>query len=527
MKINRTDGVFRAGAAALLAALISASLLGGCDGRKDPPQDGAKSKPAEQPGHEGHDHSNSIPVTPEQVKRLGIKISRAATGSVRRIIRAPGEIKVNSDRMAHVAPRAAGVVREVLKVLGDSVEVNEPLAWIESEKLAEAKLNFYAKESEVGCCEIVLPRAKSIFENVAKLTVLLQKEAPEAEIRKLDGLEMGKYRGLLLTSYDAYLAARANHKREAGLHAKKISSGRELLTAETAMKQARTKLNASLDTARYETLISYTEAVQERQVAVFNAVAAEKRLRLKGADDRTVAELRTLVPKTATLKPCLCDDPNCKAGTLPSVAKALSENKRFASYALIAPFDGTVIAKHIVVGESIDETLEAFTIADLSTVWIDLAVSQDNIPLVNAGYDVTVSLPDGTKSEAKVAFVSPIVASDTRTAMARLVVPNPDGKLRPGTFVDAAVAVPSKADAIVIPKSAVQLVDDHTCVFVWGHGDFELREIVTGVTDGDRIEVIRGLKAGEAVASVNAFHLKAEYAKTRAGDMGDHAGHSH
>ncbi|MDP7288781.1 MAG: efflux RND transporter periplasmic adaptor subunit [Phycisphaerae bacterium] len=522
---NRIIGTLLLGAVMSLAAVS----LTGCRRKTGSEHDGHAhaEKGKEKPGHEGHDHSNSVTVTQEQAKRLGIKISRATRGSVSRVIRAPGEIKVNSDRMAHVAPRAAGVVREVLKILGDSVKSGETLAWIESDKLAEAKLDFYAKETEVGCCEIRLPRAQAIFENVAKLTAILAKEPDESEIRKLDKLEMGKYRGLFLTSYSAYLAARTNHKRESELHAKKISSGRELLAAETAMTQARTKFNAIVDTARFETLVAYTEAAQERQVAAFNAVAAEKRLRLKGADDKVVAALRALVPKTAGLKPCTCDDPNCKDGQLPSVADTLGKDGRFNLYALQAPFGGTVIAKHIVVGESIDETVEVFTVANLSSIWVDLAISQDNISLVQAGQNVTIGLPDGSKPEAKIEFISPIIAAESRTAMARVILPNPTGKLRPGTFVDAGIVVPSQAEGVVVPKSAIQLVHDHPCVFVWGHGDFELREIVPGVTDGNQVEILRGLKVGEAVASAGAFHLKAEYAKSRAGDTGGGHGHPH
>jgi cobalt-zinc-cadmium efflux system membrane fusion protein len=511
----------------LLSVLViaSLSLLTGCGDKKDSGE--ASDASAKMAKEQASGQGNIIPVTREQITRLGIKISRAEIGSVSRDIRVTGEVKINSDRMAHVAPRAAGVVREVRKVLGDAVKANETLAWIESDELAEAKLDFYAKESEVGCCDIKLPQAKAIFENVAKLTALLRKEAPESDIRKLEALEMGKYRGGLLTSYAAYLAARTTHKRETSLHAEKISRGSDLLDAQTALKQTETKFKAIMDTVRYETFIAYTEAVQERQVAVFNAVAAEKRLRLKGADDKAVADLRKLVPKVANLKPCVCDDPDCEDGKLPSVAETLGKDGRFAWYELRTPFVGTVIAKHIVVGESIDKTVEVFTIANLSNVWIDLAISQDNISSVKEGYTVTVSLPDGEKSEGKVEFVSPIVAPDTRMALARVVLPNPDGLFRPGTFVDAAIAVPSNKDAVVIPKTAIQLVFDHPSVFVWGSGSFELREVVVGVTDGRRVEILNGLKAGESVASVNAFHLKAEYVKSRAGDVGAHHGHSH
>jgi membrane fusion protein, heavy metal efflux system len=492
--------------------------------------------------HDGHEHAGhahddaeghgceearQVPVTQEQVSRLGIKISRAVSGAIRREVRVPGEIKINSDRVAHVVPRAAGVVREVAKSVGDLVKSGEILAWIESDELADSKLDFYAKMSEVGCCEIKLPRAKQLFENVARLVALFKKGATEAEIEKLDGLEMGAYRGQLLTAFANLQAAQTTYDREADLHAKSISSGRELLAAETSLRQARARFHAAMDTARYETFLAYSEAAQERQVSGFNAVAAEKQLRLKGADDQVVAELRALVPKTAGLEPCLCNDPNCKEGELPSMADALAKDDRFAWYPLRSPFDGTLIEKHIAIGESIDKSAEVFTVADLSSVWVDLAISQDNIPVVREGYSVTVHLPDGSKSETKIAFLSPIVAEETRTALARATLDNAGGQFRPGTFIEAGIKVPSREEVVLVPKASVQLVDDHSCVFVWGKAAFELREVETGATDGAQVEILRGLDSGDAVASVNAFHLKAEYIKSAAGDLGAHHGHSH
>ena len=467
-----------------------------------------------------------VPVTQEQVQRMGIKISRAVKGVVRQEIRIPGEIKVNSDRVAHVVPRAAGIVREVKKAQGDRVKTGEILAWIESDVLAEAKLDFYAKESEVGCCELILPRAKEIFKNVNKLIILLKKEASEDEIHKLAGLEMGKYRGLLLSAYVAYLEARTTHKREAGLYAKQISSEQELIKAETTLRKVRAQFQAAVDTASYETQIDYSEAAQERQVAVFNAVAAEKRLRLKGAEPDVIDGLRKLVPKTATLKPCECDDPNCKEGKLPSVAESLGKDERFAWYALRAPFAGTLIEKHIAIGESIDESAELFTVADLSSVWVNMVVSQESISLVKVGYPVIVNMPDGTKAETTTEYVAAVVDPATRSALARATLANPEGQFRPGTFVDVDIRIPTKEETVTVPKDSVQSVNDHPCVFVWTNAAFEIREVKPGYADGTNIEILSGLKVGEAVASVNAFHLKAEASKNGSGPTCSH-GHAH
>ncbi len=482
--------------------------------------------------HSEEENAKKVPVTQEQVAKLDIKISRVAKGSVDREICVPGEIKVNADRITHVVPRAAGIVRDVKNKLGDTVQVGDILAWIESDELVEAKLNFYAKESEIGCCEIALPRAQSIFENVSKLITLLKKdgEVTEEEIHELDDLELGTYRGKLLTAHTRYQSALTVYNRELQLRTKEISSGQDLLTAETNMKQARAELHALLDTARYETMITYTEAVQERQVATFDAIAAEKRLRLKGADDEVIAKLRELVPKVTGMKPCECGDPDCqedKENKLPSVADSLGKDKRFALYPLRAPSNGIIIEKHIVQGESIDTATDLFTIANLSNVWVDLAISQDAISKVKAENKVMIILPDGSETETQIEFLSPIVDPSTRTAMARATLNNSASNFRPGTFIEARIHVPANSETIVIPKTSVQSVNDHACVFVWGDAAFELREVVTGTTDGLQIEILKGLSVGEAVASENAFHLKAEYIKSMAGDLGDHHGHSH
>jgi cobalt-zinc-cadmium efflux system membrane fusion protein len=111
--------------------------------------------------------------------------------------------------------------------------------------------------------------------------------------------------------------------------------------------------------------------------------------------------------------------------------------------------------------------------------------------------------------------------------LARATLANPNGRFRPGTFVDARIFIPSKEETVVIPKASVQLVYDHPCVFVWGKADFELREVETGISDGLQIEILQGLEPGEAYASENAFHLKAEFIKSTAGESDAHAGHAH
>ncbi|MFO7936856.1 MAG: efflux RND transporter periplasmic adaptor subunit [Kiritimatiellia bacterium] len=477
--------------------------------------------------HTGHDHGPvKVPVTQQQVETLGIKISRAAKSVVRKEIRVPGEIRVNSDVVAHVVPRAAGIVREVLKSQGDKVKGGEVLAWIESEELAEAKLDFFAKEAELATCDILLPRAEEIFENVSKLIKVLSSDVSEKNLKKLDGLEMGKYRGLLLPAYMKFLETKKTCEREQTLSDKKISSQREFIAAETAFKRAEAEFQALVDTAGFETKINYSEAARKRQLAAVESVAAEQRLRLKGADDELVAALRKLVPGADFFKSRNRNGSAYKEDKLLSLEQTFGMDKRFAWYALKAPFDGVLLEKHIARGESVENTTEVFIIADLSTVWVDLALSQNAITQVRLDQPVKIFLPDGAVADARTDFVSPVIDEDTRTARVRAVLSNPEGRFRPGTFIEAGVGIPTKQETVVVPKASVQSVSDHPVVFVWGDMAFEMREVETGYSDGKNIEILSGLKEGEAVVSVNAFHLKAELSKSGSGPSCSH-GHAH
>jgi len=546
---------------ALFTAVVVISIIAlGCDGGPQGEHDdhdhaahagddcsAEESERAPQDGeHEGHDHGNHegeledhdghghgehgdegvkhVELTKEQRSRINLEVGVAGSGAIVSAATFPGEIILNPDRMAHVVPRATGIVREVARTLGDRVEAGEILAWIESDELAEAKLSFYAKWAEVGCCMIKLPRAKAIFENTAKLLALLKKEAPQKELRKLDGLEMGEWRGRLLTAYAEYLSSRQTYEREQHLRSKEIASGQELLEAETNYKKAREEFRAAMDTARYETLIAYGEAAQKRQVAEFEAVAAEKRLRLKGADDEVVTSLLRLVPKTSSLEPCLCDDPNCEEDKLPSVVETLGKDRRFAWFAIRAPFAGYVIEKHLTLGEKVNGDESAFSIADMSSVWVRFSVNQKNIELVKPGQIVRVSLGPSGSREGRVTNLSPVVDDQTRSVQARVVLDNEDYSLRPGLYVRVRVAAKSQDAAVVIPRLAVQVLEETEVVFVEAGDGFDAVPVTLGAHDLERVVVTSGLRPEQRYVARGAFDLKAKIVTS---GLGAHAGHGH
>ncbi len=198
------------------------------------------------------------------------------------------------------------------------------------------------------------------------------------------------------------------------------------------------------------------------------------------------------------------------------VLATVESNQSLTTYELKAPIDGTIIDRDGTLGEFASEAKPIFTIADLSTMWIDLAVYRRDFSKVRIGDAVSIDVDDGGPIiESKIDYLSPIGASDTQTAIARAVVRN-DGRLRPGLFVDGRVVLSARPVDVAISTSALQTLEGKTVVFVRDGDAFAAREVELGGRDADWVEVTFGLLAGDVYAAKNSFVIKAEIGKAGA-----------
>lgn len=369
---------------------------------------------AEAGGHEGHDeheegaHEEGFLRLPEEtVRQFGIEVATAREGEVTQVLRTPCEMALNADRVAHIVPRVAGIVREVCKNVGDQVQAGDVLVVMDSRELAEAKAADLAAEAKLKLAE-------------------------------------------------------ASHRRVEDLVKQKIASEQRL-----------------------------QESLQ---------VLEEARIAHRG----TIAKLHALG---------LTHD---QVNAVPEQEEAV-----FSRYEIKAPFAGTIVDKHAALGEMHDSNSDMFLLADLSTVWAEVALYAQDMQRVQIGSKVRLPIPGANDPsvavEGTIFYISPMIREDTRTGMARALIINDKGIWRPGLFITAEVAVGQEKAAVLVPNSAIQVMDKQPVVFVVDKDGYAKRPVTLGTSSETQSAVVSGLKVGERYVSTGAFVLKAELNKGSGG----------
>ena len=186
----------------------------------------------------------------------------------------------------------------------------------------------------------------------------------------------------------------------------------------------------------------------------------------------------------------------------------------FNRYEIRAPFDGIVVEKHISLGEAVREDTNVFTLSDLSTVWANIAVPAKDLNAVRVGEKVTVKASAfDSAATGTVAYVGSLLGVQTRTASARVTLANPQGTWRSGLFVNVEIVSNEVQVPVAVAVDALQTINDKPVIFVKVADGFVAQEVTTGRSDGKRIEIVKGLKAGSEYAASGSFVIKSELGK--------------
>lgn len=180
--------------------------------------------------------------------------------------------------------------------------------------------------------------------------------------------------------------------------------------------------------------------------------------------------------------------------------------------AINSPSSGYIIDRTALPNAYVQPDTKLYTIADLSTVWVYANVFQDDVGRLKPGdaAQVTVDAYPGRRFNGRIDQILPEVDPTTRTARVRLVFRNPGVVLKPGMYVNVAIAVPL-GQQLVIPSSAVLQSGSQAIAFLdHGNGVLEPRAVQLGLQLDDSVLVLSGLKAGDRVVNSANFLVDSE-----------------
>lgn len=181
---------------------------------------------------------------------------------------------------------------------------------------------------------------------------------------------------------------------------------------------------------------------------------------------------------------------------------------------LFSPYDGIVTLKPAQEGMRVMTGEVLLQIADLSRVWVNAELYEQDLPWVEVGQDAKVELPyaPGKIFAGQVEFVYPYLSGETRTVQARIVFANPGFELKPDMYANVQIDTAALKDVLAVPEDAVLRSGTGAVVFVaLGDGKFEPRQVDMGVGGDDGYVQIRsGLRAGEEVVTSAQFMLDSE-----------------
>ena len=199
------------------------------------------------------------------------------------------------------------------------------------------------------------------------------------------------------------------------------------------------------------------------------------------------------------------------------VLASVESNLSLTTYTVSAPISGVVLARNASVGSVASEGSALFEIADLSSLWVDLHIFGADAQHIRPGVPVKVTrMSDGVTFETTLERVLPGTATASQSTVARATLANVDGLWRPGSAVKARITVERQPAALVVPISALQSFRAWDVVFIRVGDTYEVRPVELGKRDALQVEILSGLKAGDAVVIEQSYLIKADIEKSGA-----------
>jgi len=186
-----------------------------------------------------------------------------------------------------------------------------------------------------------------------------------------------------------------------------------------------------------------------------------------------------------------------------------------------APIPGNIIESLIHAGDYVEFGVNLFRIADLSTVWADIHISEKDLALVWPGSEAVLRFGayPAREFKSRIFQLGSVVDEKTRTVEGRIELANLDGRLKPGMYLEAEILSAAGSTALFVAGGAVLDLQNKKIVFIrTAPNTFVPREVETGIALDGYVEIVKGLKEKEIVVSSGAFFLKSELLKKSFGE---------
>lgn len=213
------------------------------------------------------------------------------------------------------------------------------------------------------------------------------------------------------------------------------------------------------------------------------------------------------------------------------ISRLTKSGKSKRTVTFTAPVDGFIVNKTAIRGMYITPDMELYHIADLSKVWIIVTLYEYDVAVIEVGNAASIQLPyDPNKSfSGKISYIYPEIETETRTAKARIELPNQDQKLKPGMFTNVEIKK-ELGEAVTVPDDSVIDTGIRQIVFVkTGQTRFEPREVKVGPRVDHSFAIMKGLSSGDQVVASAHFLIDAEskfQAALQKGEASSGSGHS-
>jgi RND family efflux transporter MFP subunit len=466
-----------------------------------------------------HTHGEEgIQLSAAAKANLNVQVAEATTQTLEQILKIPGVVKAQPDRVAVVTPRLAARIEKVYVNTGESVRQGAPLVDLRSTEAEKLQVELLRTAKSLTILEQSYARAKELTEK----TVLTELEQLQQDLMKTHG-----------TLHMATAAVERVQQLS-----DKVVARKELLAAQTEYQHARSAYDAAVRKLR-------TYGVTEEQV----------RTMLSGGVDKPVLVNLGLSPQAAVQKYLVLAKPNelfaleadyrQKQAEVESVKRQL-QLLGFSTatitallqrgvpdpiLTLAAPISGAISVRQAIPGAMVEAAEKLVELIDTSVVWVEGDVVEPLLTAVHTGQQARIRVaayPEAVFT-GTVRTLGRTVDPDKRTVHVWIEVTNPGGRLLPEMFADVTLVTQVATEALVVPLDAVITEGAEQFVFVENGDTYVRQSLMLGLRDDRYVEVREGLFPGDRIVVRGGYELNAaRMAATQPGAGGhDHSTHAH